>query len=249
MTKQKSTPRRNSTKAKQRTKTVDLSGIPVTVTRKRMKTMRLRVVRADLSVRLSVPLSTSDEKVMLFLSSREAWIRETLEALRATAVSMNDEVTDGAPIDLWGVRYLLRIEETGNRYQVSPPDPISGEVLYRVPKGSSVEKRTEHLRDFYKEALASYVAQILPTWEKITDLHPLSYDFRFMKSRWGSCNTKTRHIRLNLRLAQRPKICTEYVLVHELCHLKHPNHGKEFHALQESFLPNAKEIRALLNGK
>ena len=70
-----------------------------------------------------------------------------------------------------------------------------------------------------------------------------------MKSRWGSCNTKTGHIRLNLLLAAHPRICTDYVVLHELAHLKHPNHGTEFKALLSALMPDWRSVRALLRGR
>ena len=49
-----------------------------------------------------------------------------------------------------------------------------------------------------------------------------------MKTRWGSCNVKTKNINLNLELIKKPQECIEYVVLHELAHLKHPNHSKQF---------------------
>jgi len=64
---------------------------------------------------------------------------------------------------------------------------------------------------------------------------------RKMKSRWGSLSSSG-HMTLNLNLISAPIDCIDYVIMHELCHLKHQNHGKKFHILEESFVPNLKEI-------
>ena len=58
-------------------------------------------------------------------------------------------------------------------------------------------------------------------------------------SNWGSCSRKG-NINLNLNLVRVPEDLRDYVLLHELCHLRHPNHGPEFHALLESLCPNHK---------
>jgi predicted metal-dependent hydrolase len=69
-----------------------------------------------------------------------------------------------------------------------------------------------------------------------------------MKTRWGTCNTRTRKIWLNLQLAKKPVECLEYVILHELAHLKVPNHGKDFIAIMDQYMPDWREIKARLNG-
>jgi hypothetical protein len=66
-----------------------------------------------------------------------------------------------------------------------------------------------------------------------------------MKSRWGSCNTRG-EIVLNSELTKVSQNLIDYVVVHELAHLKHMNHSKKFHSLVLLYLPNAKEYRAEL---
>lgn len=68
-------------------------------------------------------------------------------------------------------------------------------------------------------------------------LHPSAYIIRNMKKRWGSC-TLSKMIIINRELIKAPKGCIEYVIVHEMCHLKYPNHSKAFYSLQSSLLPD-----------
>lgn len=228
--------------------TVDLHGIPVTVTRKSMKTLRLRVRASDRSVHLSVPTHLTDERAMLFLSSKEEWIRKVLAELQTESPAEARRHESGAPFDLWGKRYTLLVTEDARGYSLSfsEEDHIAH---ISVPPHSAAEKIERFLLDYRKEALLAFLSESIPKWEAVTGLKSASHDTRLMKSRWGSCNVKTRHIRLNLRLTEYPKLCTEYVVLHELCHLKIPHHGKDFHALVGSFLPEWKSIRAHLNGK
>lgn len=64
-------------------------------------------------------------------------------------------------------------------------------------------------------------------------------------SNWGSCSSKG-NINLNLNLMRLPEHLRDYVMLHELCHLRQMNHGPEFHALLESLCPDWKECRAKL---
>ena len=80
--------------------------------------------------------------------------------------------------------------------------------------------------------------------------HGFSYNKVRIKhnvSNWGSCSVK-KNINLNLNLMRLPAELQDYVMLHELCHLKYMNHGKEFHALLESVCPNHKALRTKLRG-
>ena len=68
-----------------------------------------------------------------------------------------------------------------------------------------------------------------------------------MTTEWGSCTKARRTIRFNLRLAQMPPSCVEYVVVHELTHLRVLNHGPEFKALMDAHLPDWRDRRKALN--
>jgi len=70
--------------------------------------------------------------------------------------------------------------------------------------------------------------------------------FRKMKSRWGSCNSKG-VITLNKKLIKTPETCVDYVIIHELAHLKHLNHSKKFHTLIDKYHPNPKEAKDILS--
>ena len=67
-----------------------------------------------------------------------------------------------------------------------------------------------------------------------------------MKSRWGVCNTKTKRVTLNLELIKKNISCLDYVIVHELSHLIHANHSKDFWDLVEKNYPEYKKVRKLM---
>ena len=69
---------------------------------------------------------------------------------------------------------------------------------------------------------------------------------RAMSTRWGSCR-RVGAITLNLRLIQAPQSCIDYVILHELCHLKEHNHSKEYYALLDRILPDWRDRRRKLN--
>ena len=70
-----------------------------------------------------------------------------------------------------------------------------------------------------------------------------------MRTRWGSCNITRRRIWLNLELAKRPLPALEYVIVHELVHLLERNHNSRFYAFMDSFIPDWRQQKQLLNDR
>lgn len=92
-------------------------------------------------------------------------------------------------------------------------------------------------------------AQLPPRLGELAGKHGFQYRQVFIKnnrSNWGSCSVRG-NINLNLRLVTLPEDLQDYVILHELCHLKQMNHGPKFHALLESVCPGhaalQKELR------
>ena len=120
-------------------------------------------------------------------------------------------------------------------------NPITGlffRLTARRPKRKDpVNAEVERLRAQAKEELPPRLAQLAA-------IHGFRYIKVFIKnnvSNWGSCSS-LKNINLNLRLVTLPQELQDYVILHELCHPKYLNHGKEFHALLESVCPGHKAL-------
>ena len=68
-----------------------------------------------------------------------------------------------------------------------------------------------------------------------------------MTTRWGTCNSKVKRIWINLQMVEKPLECLEYIILHELIHLKISNHGKDFIEMMNQFMPDWKDRKKLLN--
>ena len=75
----------------------------------------------------------------------------------------------------------------------------------------------------------------------------VTWKLRTMKTLWGSCHFRKRHVTYNRELARAPRELVEYVVVHELTHLRAPNHGPAFYALMDARLPGWRALRRALN--
>ena len=95
------------------------------------------------------------------------------------------------------------------------------------------------------EAMRAQAKKQLPArLAELARLHGFHYNKVFIKnnvSNWGSCSSRG-NINLNLRLVQLPPELQDYIMLHELCHLRHLNHGPKFHALLESVCPGHREL-------
>lgn len=103
--------------------------------------------------------------------------------------------------------------------------------------------------DFYKarkKELEQKIALLLPKWEETTGLSADSWHTRYMTSRWGSCIPSKKRLCFNLQLVDKPEECLEYVILHELLHLKHPGHGPEFKRDLDHYMPVWRSISSRL---
>ncbi len=97
----------------------------------------------------------------------------------------------------------------------------------------------------YKKELPPIIFQLVKKYEKLMNIKASNISFKYNKTRWGSCSYKNSII-FNYYLAKLPIRVIEYVVVHELAHIKYKNHSKDFWNEVEKFLPNYKELKILL---
>lgn len=222
-----------------------IAGLRVELTRKRIKNLRLTVHSPDGAVRISAPLNMPERVIEDFVRSKLSWISAQQRRIAARPEAALICVEDGGRIYLWGKAYTLHI--AGGR-QSSLIIEDDGTALLTVREGSTPEMCMALIKQWYRRELKDAAAVYLPKWERISGLHASSWQIKDMKTRWGTCNVQSSKIWLSLRLAQYPPECLEYVIMHELAHLAVPNHGAEFKALLDRFMPDWRERQKILRG-
>lgn len=100
------------------------------------------------------------------------------------------------------------------------------------------EKEPLYTLEEFKEIIEKNINGLVKT----TGLQPNKVRIRDIKYAWGSCS-KDRNITLNYKLISYSEDAIRYVIIHELCHIKHMNHSKEFWGLLEKYMPNYKEVK------
>ena len=118
-----------------------------------------------------------------------------------------------------------------------------GEVLSRPPIVRAP------VTDEERKALVDTLAELNDEWAVRLGEPNVTWKIRRMKTLWGSCHFRKRHIVYSAELAHVPRPMIEYVVVHELTHLKAHNHGSQFYALMDERLPDWKLLRRKLNNR
>lgn len=224
--------------------TIQLGEITISVTRKDIKNVHLTVHPPDGRVMLAAPSGTRLDVARAYAISKLGWIREQQNKLEKQARETPRQYIERESHFLWGRRYLMTVV-----YQESKPCVLLDHkrITLRVRPGSDTEKRAVVIHEWHKSMLHKIVPALIKHWEPKLKVKVAGYFLQRMKTKWGSCNLKTGHIRLNTELVKKPKDLIEYVIVHEMAHLIEPNHSDRFIAILDEHYPTWREARAELN--
>ena len=219
--------------------------------RPRRKTAYISV-NPDCSVRLIVPSTLSDEKIIELVNRKSRWIRTKIAHFQEINQNQNQrEYVSGESFTYLGRNYRLKIVSG---------DAVEGIKLmngrFHVGLTSNI---THHDRDkfiidqltrWYKERAIIRLRQKTIRYAKQMGVVPISVGLRDYKSQWGSCQTDGK-IYYNWKIIIAPHSIVDYVVVHELCHLVHGDHSKQFWKMLETIIPDYIEKKEWLkvNGK
>jgi predicted metal-dependent hydrolase len=216
---------------------------PAHLKRTSRKTLAISVLpNGDLE--LVAPLHASLESILLRIQKRTTWIRTqrcTFGEMNATRASVR--YVTGATHRYLGRQYRLKLT-MGEIAQVA----LRGAYLHvTTSKGGETEVKDaleawyrRHAQEQFERRLAPWI-----TWCQQHKLPKPHLRLRIMPKRWGSA-VKSGTIYLNPELIKAPSACIDYVITHEICHLKHPDHGPKFRALLQQLCPDWKRLKERL---
>lgn len=194
-------------------------------------------VSPDLSVQVTAPANASLHKVKEKLKKKASWIIKQQDYFQSFHPLTPPKKYVGGETHLYlGRQYRLKLR-TSLETEVKLKDGYIT-VNHNNHQGTTQVKKL--LKGWYKERagiifknIFEDVSKEFSKWKISTD----SFIIRDMKRRWGSC-TPGKRIIINTDLIKAPKRCIEYVIIHEMCHLKYPNHSESFYNLQYKIMPN-----------
>lgn len=185
-------------------------------------------VTPDMEVLVTAPIDTRIERIKEKIRHRAPWIiKQQGFFLSFHPKSSPKRYVSGESHLYLGRNYRLKIL-SGKSNRVT----YKGRFIEVTSKDKSKVKSL--LRKWYrekaKEKFAEIAAPLIQKFRKY-QVEPRGLYLQEMTTRWGSC-TSSGKIILNPELVRAPKACIEYVIIHELCHLVHPNHTQKFFDLQ-----------------
>ena len=210
-----------------------------------IRNIYLRISPADARIRISAPMTMSEEEIKKFMLSKEAWIRQRIDRANVQKHPAPYEYVSGEYHYYKGHKYSLKVvchngaakvETEGNEY-----------IILYVREGTTMKRREEVLREWYRAELKVLLTELIAKWEQIIGVKANQITVKQMKTIWGSCNHRTHNINFNLELMKRPVHCIEYVVVHELLHIIVRLHNDKFKSLLTHYFPNWRKIKAELN--
>lgn len=191
-------------------------------------------VNPDSSVCLRAPIDATLEQIQHKVHKRASWILKQKRFFESFGTSTTKRQYISGESHLYlGRQYMLRVKES-NVNAVHYQNNII-EIECRHKKDAGILLQTWY-RQRANVKFQEYAQPIIEQFS-IYGVKPQSLSIKKMDKRWGYC-TIDGHITLNPRLICAPRCCIEYVITHELCHLIHRNHNKEFYALLTKEMPH-----------
>ncbi len=194
-------------------------------------------VKPDMSVVVSAPHAAEQEAIECILRKRSAWIvRQQRFFAQFLPRTPARQFVSGETHLYLGRQYRLRLRQAENE----DVKLIAGYLYIYVGDTSDGDKVRELLCHWYAtHAEVRFNERLTACMQQIAGWNiPMpQLDLRSMARSWGSCSP-TGRLTLNIDLVRAPRACIDYVILHEFCHLVHPNHSREFYKLLATVLPD-----------
>lgn len=209
-------------------------------------------------MQLLVPAHLSDSALRTLLQQHQAWIAGRLQS---HVQNLQNRAADpawpkfgfeqprqviylGEPVALhWHAKAVPESAPTERHIPLCIDSPAASGLLSLSPAQKTQLKR--QLQHWYLQQAQHYFAQNVPLWAARIGVQVRAVQVKTYKSRWGSCYSDGR-IQFNWKLLQAPAWVVDYVIVHELCHLHHPNHSSAFWALVSHHYPQTPQAKRWL---
>ena len=211
----------------------------------RRKTATVRVQEGKVSV--TVPKSLSESHIEVLIARKAPWIRKTLLLQREIETVKPKEYVSGESFTYLGRNYRLQVE-SGKTVSVK----LNPENLWvRVPGGCNNPERVKNaLIQWYRIRAGEVLREKAERYAKVIDVTTTAVVIKAFKSSWGNCDSRGQ-VKFNWKIIIAPNRIVDYLVVHELCHLKQHNHSPKFWECVESVFPDYKECNEWLkqNGR
>lgn len=216
---------------------------PAALKRTARRTLAISV-HPDGTLELVAPMDASEESIGAKLEKRRKWIltqRRRFKEMNATRPT--PRYVTGATHRYLGRQYRLKVAHGGE-----PGVLLKGGFFHVTTRAGDPSEVKALLEKWFRGKAGEQLAKRVDSWVPWCARHKLprpTMRLLKMSKRWGSAGTDGR-IALNPELIHMPSRCIDYVVIHEICHLRHPNHGPQFHRLLTSLMPDWRTVKERL---
>lgn len=207
------------------------------------KTMEISIKPPD-KITVRVPMRLPKYKIIERLTEKGDWILKHLNNFKTIDYKpINREFINGEKLLYLGREYNLIIYED---YLREKPEVYieEGHIVVNFKENNKDDiKRSLEL--WYRKEALNYILGSIKQYEKIFNKKPKAIVVKEQKKRWGSCTYDNRLL-FNWRCVMARPQAIDYVILHEMCHIVHKDHSKNFWNLVESIMPSYKEEKQWL---
>jgi len=218
----------------------------------RRKTLSLQVKHGQVFVR--APFHVDEEFISSFIHKKDAWLRAKITQQSQTA-DYCCSFTQDSKLYLFGQLVTLKIlyASSGEKTGAFLAELDNGQQELNIVLATRIQRKLlnksqlaevvkKHIEKFIKAHAQKIILSKVESYSKLIKLLPTSIKIRQYRARWGSCNSKG-ELSFNYLLMMLPMHVIDYVIVHELCHLRYLNHSKQFWLLVSTHFPNYVEAK------
>ncbi|QBY03793.1 M48 family peptidase [Thalassotalea sp. HSM 43] len=210
----------------------------------RRKTISLQVKHGQ--VRVLAPEFVNEQYIAELVVKKRAWLQQKIALQQQSSETVERQYQHDEVFYYLGKPYRLSVVVASkNSVSIEAEHIVVAVKVANDDPALIANAVKKQLHAWYKQQAMSILLARSEQWQQDTKLKAKCSTVRYFKSRWGSCDSKG-HVKLNWLLVMAPDWVIDYVIIHELCHLKHMNHSAEFWALVSSFYGNHKVAKTWL---
>lgn len=202
-------------------------------------------IKNDKSIYVSAPKMVSVKEIERIIYSKQDWILKSILKTSNKICLCNTYTFDNNSHTYYLGEYkrIFCIASNANRLEI-----LEDKIIFQVKEHhfDNCEYKNKIFNSLLKENLKCITTDMLSKYLKLVSKDISIFKIREMKSRWGTCVPSKKEILLNFNLIHCPLEAIEYVTLHEVAHLIHPNHSKAFYATIAKYMPNWNENRKKL---
>lgn len=208
----------------------DKTSIEYTLTKSNRKTMSI-IIENSGEVRVLAPKRLTNKSIHAFVMEKESWIREKQEVVHQKR-RVKPRIGQGTELEILGEKYEVVFREV--TLKKDEKIVLADRYLVYSYKPESKMHIAAVFENELKQLVTTIIEERIRFYSQVMGVYPKKVSVKDQKKRWGTCTSKG-HVLFNWRLIFAPKSILDYVIIHELAHLKHMNHSADFWNLVSHF--------------